>query len=163
MGLYSGPDREACWVALTSVLRTALASGDTPLLATFGRQHVAPPALAAEQQPALFVVQMRETRKPGPVIGAPVQLALAGFLILYVQVPSAGDEPAGAETQVGGTVLNRFLQAIDDALAPDDVRTGKCTLGGLVQHCWIEGDVDMDPGIFAGQGAAILPIKMLVP
>jgi hypothetical protein len=56
-----------------------------------------------------------------------------------------------------------MLQAIDVALEPDDIPRGPLTLGGLVTHCWIEGDTDMDTGIYTSQGAAIIPIRILVP
>jgi hypothetical protein len=159
MGLYSGVDREACWAALFAVLQGGLADAG---IVTLGRQHVMPPSLTPEQQPALFVVQARESRIPTPA-GLPVKLCLDGFLILYLQVPAAMDEAIGQETVLASTQMNVLLKAIDDALQPDNITTGKLTLGGLVTHCWLEGDVEMDPGIFSSQGAAILPIKMLVP
>jgi hypothetical protein len=158
MGLYSGVDREACWAALFAKLQTAL--GDD--LVTMSRQHIMPPTLTPEQQPALFLVQARETRKPTPA-GAPVQLVLNGFLILYLQVPAPLDEIPGEETTLAATQMNALLQSVDDAMQPDDLTTGRLTLGGLITHGWIEGDVEMDPGIFSQQGAAILPVKMLVP
>lgn len=159
MGLYSGVNREACWAALFALLQAKLAGMG---IVTMGRQHVQPPSLSPEQQPALFVVQTRESRAPMPP-GLPVKLCLDGFLILYLQVPTSLDQIVGQETSLAATQINVLLKAIDDALQPDNLVTGKQTLGGLVTHCWLEGDVDMDPGIFSSQGAAILPVKMLVP
>lgn len=158
MGLYSGIDREACWAALFALLKSKLGGS----YVTMSRQHLMPPGLTPEMQPALFVVQARESRKPTPA-GTPVQLVLDGFVILYLQVPAPMDELPGEETQLAATQLNTLLRGIDDALQPDSISTGRLTLGGLVTHCWIEGDVEMDPGIFSQQGAAILPVKMLVP
>lgn len=158
MGLYSGVDREAIWAALFALLQAKVGAS----YVTFGRHHVQPPTLPEELQPALFLVQMRETRAPRPV-GTPVKLTLSGYIILYVQTPAPLLDEIGSETVLGATLLNTMFQGIDDALQPDDPTTGKLTLGGLVSHCWIEGDVDMDPGIYTQQGAAIIPIKMLVP
>lgn len=159
MGLYSGVDREACWAALFAQLQAGLVTAG---LVTMSRQHSMPPMLTPEQQPALFLVQARETRKKSPR-GTPTQLCLHGFIILYLQVPSPLDEVIGQETVLASTQMNVLLKAIDDAMAPDDLVTGKLTLGGLVYDCWIDADVEMDPGIFSSQGAAILPVEMLVP
>lgn len=159
MGQYSGVDREAIWAALYALLQTKVGSS----YVTKGRHHVQPPTLTPEMQPAMFLVQVRETRAPRPVVGAPVKLTLSGFIILYAQMPAPLLDDVGAETVLGATTLNAMLQAIDDALQPTDLSTGRQTLGGLVHHCWIEGDVEMDPGIYTQQGAAIVPIKMLVP
>ena len=155
---YFSIDREPIWAALFALLEQSVGSS----YVTMGRHHVQPPQLAPEMQPALFLVQARETRMAKPP-GTPVRLTLSGFLILYFQAPAPLLEGVGVETVVGATALNALLKGIDDALEPDDVATGKLTLGGLVTHCWIEGDVDMDPGIYTQQGAAILPIRILVP
>lgn len=158
MGLYSGVDREPIWEALFALFKAKVGAD----YVTMSRHHVQPPALPQEMQPAFFLVQMRETRAPRPA-GTPVKLTLNGYIILYFQAPSQMLEDIGAETVLGSTTLNAMFKGIDDALQPDNPMTGKLTLGGLVDHCWIEGDVDMDPGIYSQQGAAILPIKMLVP
>jgi hypothetical protein len=158
MGQYDGVDREAIWAALFALLEAKVGAS----YITLGRKHIQPPALVAEQQPALFQVQVRETRGPRPP-GMPVKLALSGFLILYFQAPMPLLEGIGAETTLGATTLNALLKGIDDALVPDDPTTGRLTLGGLVHHCWIEGDADMDDGMYTQQGAAIVPIKILVP
>lgn len=159
MELYSGVDREPLWVALFNLLNEKLADSG---IVTFGRQHVQPPALTPEQQPALFLVQGRETRAKRPR-GTPTQLVLNGFLILYLQGPSPLDEVVGQETVNVSTQMNALLKAIDDALVPDDVVNGKLTLGGLVDDCWIDGDTEMDPCIYSSQAATISLVKMLVP
>lgn len=128
---------------------------------SLGRKHKAPPDLTTAEQPALFVVQVMERHMPKPP-GTPTKLALDGFLILYLQAPVV-DEQIGAETQLGATALNALFYAIDNAFQPDNVTTGKFTIGGLVTHCWIEGETKQDPGILGPQAAAILPVHILVP
>ena len=155
---FSGVNREAIWAALFTLLQSKLAGK----YVTLGRHHIQPPALPPEQQPALFMVQVRETRAPRPVIGAADKLTLQGFLILYAQMPAPMLDATGAETVLGATLLNQMFADIDTALAPD-MPNGRLTLGGLTHHCWIEGDVEMDPGLYTQQGAAIIPIKILVP
>jgi hypothetical protein len=152
-------NREAIWVALFALLQAQLANAG---FVTMSRTHVQPPVLTADQQPALFVVQGRETKAPRPQ-GFPGKITLAGFLIIYFQTPVPMTDPTGQETVNGATQLNAMLQAIDSALEPDDIPKGTLTLGGLVTHCWIEGDTDMDTGIYTQQGAAIIPIRIMVP
>jgi hypothetical protein len=155
---YNAVDREPVWAALFALLKRI----PNQLFTITSRQHTQPPTLAPEMQPGLFLIQARETRTPRPA-GFPVKITLNGFLVVYFQSPQPLVDEIGAETMVGATQLNALLAAIDTALIPDNVATGKLTLGGMVEHCWIEGDIDMDTGIYGQQGAAILPIKMLVP
>lgn len=127
-----------------------------------GRKHKAPPDLSPVEQPALFVVQVKETHVPQKPPGAPTKLVLHGFLIIYLTA-SAVNEDVGTETLLAATQLNALFTALDQVLLPDDPISGKFTLGGLVTHCWIEGDTDQDPGILGQQAAAILPVHILVP
>lgn len=158
MSNYDGVDREEVWAAFFALLKAQLGSQ----CVTMGRQHVQPPRLSLEQQPALFLVQGRETRAPRPS-GLPNKLTLSGFVVVYFEAPMPSLENTGDETVLGATTINALLKGIDDAMVPDDYASGRLTLGGLVEHCWIEGDVDIDPGIYSQQGAAILPVRILVP
>lgn len=155
---YIAIDREAIWAALFAYLKTKLSAS----FVTIGRKHVPPPQLTIPEQPALFQVAARELHIPTHPPGAPTKLVLRGFLVVYCYVDAA-QEDTGSETLLGETLLNNLLLAIDQALLPDDFATGKFTIGGLVTHCWIEGDSDMDPGIFGNQAAALLPLNILVP
>jgi hypothetical protein len=157
--MSSTVNREAIWVALFTLLQAKLADAG---YAVISRTHVQPPQLSADLQPALFVVQGRETHAPRPA-GFPAKITLSGFIILYYQAPMVLLQAIGTETINGATQLNAMLQAIDAALLPDHITSGKLTLGGLVEHCWIEGDSDMDTGIYGQQAAAIIPLKILVP
>jgi hypothetical protein len=158
MTAYSPLDREGIWTALFALLQSKLSTGYT----TMSRTHVQPPALNYELQPALFLVQARETKVRKPA-GLPKKTTLSGFIILYYQAPVPLLENIGAETINGATQLNAMLLAIDTALEPDNLGTGKLTLGGLVEDCYIEGDTDMDTGIYSNQAAAIVPLRILLP
>lgn len=62
------------------------------------------------------------------------------------------------------TGLNNLIDAIKAALDP--VPGLPQTLGltqTTVQHCWIEGRIDMHPGDLDGQAIAVIPIKILAP
>jgi hypothetical protein len=109
-----------------------------------------------EQMPALFQVQTKEMTKQQR--GLPTQWTLGIELYLYV----------GTNTQMDDTVtpsllLNPILDAVDNALRPDNQALGTCTLGGLVSHAWIAGAIETSEGNLGSIEAAIVPIEMLVP
>ncbi len=72
---------------------------------------------------------------------------------LYIYCSNGGNDNLSP-----GEVLNPLLDAIEVALAPDNIVTRKCTLGGLVQHCWIEGTVETFEGTLGDREVAIVPI-----
>lgn len=154
---YTSVDREEIWAALFEWLKAKVGAQ----FVSIGRKHKAPPDLSLAEQPALFVIQVKETHLPKPP-GTPTKLILHGFLIVYLQLPDIQAE-VGYEEELAATKMNAIYRALDDAFQPDDLRSGKFTLGGLVTHCWIEGDTDQDPGILGPQAAAILPVHILVP
>ena len=84
------------------------------------------------------------------------------MVVLYCQSYSLAEDEVGQDTALGATTLNALFKLVDQAFAPDSPN-GKFTLGGLVEHCWIEGNTDQDPGIVSQQAAAIVPVKILVP
>lgn len=128
---------------------------------SIGRKHLKPPSLSIAQQPALFLVQVMEGHNPKPM-GAPTKLTLDGFLIIYLQGPNAQEE-IGQEQWLAATDLNNIFKALDDVFQPDDITTGKFTIGNLVTHCWFEGETRQDPGILGNQASAILPLHIFVP
>ena len=154
---YAAINREAIWAALFAWFKAQLGSN----FVVYSRKHTAPPQLVPADQPAFFQVAVREKHVPDKPPGAPSKLLLRGYLILYI-FDNSPTEDVGQETVLAETTMNNLLQAIDAALVPDNPTFGKFTIGGLVTHCWIEGDSDLDPGIFGPQCAAILPIFILV-
>lgn len=128
---------------------------------SIGRKHVKPPQLKTPDQPTLFQVFAEETGIPQKPPGMPAKLLMKGYLIVYAFNPSPV-ENIGQEVLLGETILNNLLYAIDSALLPDDVNSGKFTIGGLVTHCWREGRSSLDPGIFGNQLGALLPLNVLI-
>lgn len=146
--------REAIAVALLALFKAAPGG-----FVTIGRRHIMPPQLSGMQQPALFLAGTMEDSKQMSR-GVPGRTVVEFALFVYCQ-GSGVQEPAGEETAVTETVLNALLANIDAALAPDI--NGNQTLGGLVSHCWIEGQTFKDPGLLSDQAMAIVPVRMLVP
>lgn len=58
--------------------------------------------------------------------------------------------------------LNDLLDAFEAVIDPYpgvDVQT----LGNRVSHCWIEGQIEIDPGDVDAIGKAVIPLRILVP
>jgi hypothetical protein len=143
--------RDAILNALYLLLKTKLGSNVT----TMGRRHMMPPQLTSAMQPALFVVQGPEEKDPRPR-GTGGKITLHVFLVAYCY-------DTASDAVHGTTQLNTLIGQIEDALAPDTFNPSVLTLGGQAYECWIEGQADIDPGVFGQQAFAILPVKILVP
>lgn len=108
----------------------------------------------AAEQPALFMAQGRELATPGdPVRGLPTQWTLQVEVYLYART-DGGLAP--------GTVMNPLLDALEAALKPDNAMQRCQTLGGLVEHCWIEGELETDEGTLGDQAVCIVPVRIRV-
>ena len=85
------------------------------------------------------------------------EIKLHAKLYIYV-VNGSGDDAAP------GTVLNPLLDAIQALYGPGatDPNTRKQTLGGLVKHARIEGEVLTFEGTLGNTEVAIVPIELLV-
>ena len=104
------------------------------------------------EQPALFQAQKRESVSTEPGLN-PVWL-LSLDLYIYARTGEDRDESPA-------TVINPLVDAVLETLAPDPI-TNKQTLGGLVQHAWVEGTIETDEGVLGEQGVAIIPIIIKV-
>ena len=142
--------RDTILNALYQLLKTKLGSNVT----TIGRRHMMPPQLTSAMQPALFVIQGAELREPHPR-GTGGKLTMRALLVAYCY-DNAGNSD-------GSTKLNILIGQIEDALAPDTANPAVLTLCGLVYNCWIDGESDIDPGVFGQQAVAIIPVSILVP
>ncbi len=93
--------------------------------------------------------------------GLPTQWKLGARLYIYVKT-NASMLPS----ETPASTLNPILDAVDGALAPDATDSkgdAVCTLGGLVSHCWIEGEIETSEGLLGDTEVAIVPIEILVP
>lgn len=105
--------------------------------------------VAPADQPALFQCEPRQIAQRSPGLDTVWLLPVDA----YVYVNTGADRDMAP-----GRIMNPLLDAISAALAPDNPMTNKCTLGGLVVHCWIEGEIETDEGALGDQGVAIIPI-----
>lgn len=63
---------------------------------------------------------------------------------------------------VPATTNNQILDALEAILAPPPGYETQ-TLGGLVHHCWMDGNILKVPGDIDGDGLIVVPVHMLVP
>ena len=106
------------------------------------------------EQPALFARYLKDifpTRATGVLPKTIIEAEL------WIYSGAGGDPDAVPED-----ALLALIDAVELGLQPSPA-TGVQTLGGVVVHCWIEGDLDLSPGDLGGQAMAIIPIKMLAP
>jgi len=128
-----------------------------PEFNTISRRFRTPANVSPPEMPALFIVEPNEQRVRS-IEGLPEIAMLEIDLYFYIDAgQDPNDEPISA--------MNVLLDKIADALKPDypEPLDQVCTLGGLVQHCWIEGTVEKDPGDLTGKGICRVPIKITVP
>lgn len=104
-------------------------------------------------QPALLQVELGE--KWNARVGLPPVVTLNARLFVYCE----SNDP----TQAVSTQMNGLLDAVTNALAPAPEPRGafRQTLGGLVQHAGIAGDIVIAEGL-SGQSEAVIPIEILV-
>lgn len=107
--------------------------------------------VSPNMQPALYMTctsQIAEQRT-----GFPAKYFLDAKIYIYAHRDTAGDVPS--------TILNTILDEIDSILAPNPNPTFKQTLDGLVEHCWVNGNIETDEGTLGNQAVAIVPIRIL--
>lgn len=148
-------NRETIAAALFAKLAT-LSAGGSPLFVTTSRrlQHWAD--VPAESQPALYQIQTRE--ECARTRGKPPLWKLRLSLYLYVHTMAQTDS-----TIVPSQLLNPLLDAVEAALAPDDIANDVCSLGGIVSSCYIDGAIETSEGLLGDQEVAIIPITIVVP
>ena len=140
-------NREAVYSALFNKLRDV-----APFRVTSRRlQHWSD--VAPADQPALFIAQRNEVVNPVP--GLPYVWELR--VDVYVYANTRDDR-----TRAPAEILNPIVDAVVAALAPSPVTGNKLTLGGLVEHCWIEGEIVTDEGVMGDQGVVIIPVVLKV-
>ena len=139
--------REAIYAALFALLSGA------PFFRTATRRIKEYADVDQATQPALLQVELGE--KWNARVGAPPLITLAARLFLYCE----SNDP----TAPVSTPMNALLDAVTLALAPPLLPHGpfRQTLGGLVQHAGIAGEITIAEGL-SGQSEAVIPIEILV-
>ena len=97
---------------------------------------------------------------------SPGVVTLSKTIVIYATLPGGGSSAGPSGTVPGGEVFNPLIESVENALAQHDSASQNClTLGGLVSHCWLEGNGMMMTGELdevAGQGMQTLPVKIMM-
>lgn len=106
--------------------------------------------VSRDQRPALFMTCHGES----PTYRAenvPAYNKLSVRLFVYLD--------ASDENTIGDTDISIILDSIDAALSPGPGEQRQ-TLGNLVSHCRVDGEILRDPGDIDGDGMIIIPISV---
>lgn len=150
--------RESIYTALAALLKTITG------MVSVSRVYRSPTDYSsAVQLPAGCIDEVTEGATV-PVHGNPAVYRLDVHFWMYLPAPQVSQIP-GQETLIPMTALNNMLDALDVALpnpaSPDENYT---TLGGLVEHVWIEGKILKTAGVGNGNtplSIARVPILIL--
>lgn len=148
------PSREQIYTALLATLKK------TAAFQVVTRKYVDPSTLVDAQCPALIQLEISEHSKHTHPNMSPISVLRVDATVV-VCVPQI-TQVIGQEQDVPQQLLNPLLDAIDAALAPDNPSRSKFTLGGLVEHCYIEGEILKDQGVLFPKAAAVIPIEILL-
>jgi len=150
------PTREQVFAALWARVSAATIGGN-PAFVTKDRTVLPWDAVPSELYPCLFMAKGSE--QIARVRGLPPKITMNALLYIYAITNAQSDDSAASPSEI----LNPLLDAIDAALAPDSNETNTCTLGGIVSHAWISGEIMTTEGALGNIEAALVPIEVLVP
>ncbi len=102
--------------------------------------------------PAAFQMQGKQSIKKE--INKPPVYVLNADWFLYAYQPNTALPPS--------TMLNTMVDLATAQLVPP-AGVGKFTLGGLVEDCAINGEIELYEGLLGDRAVAIIPIRILVP
>lgn len=105
----------------------------------------------SSSQPALYMAKGSESVQQ--VTGQPSRVTMDAKVWVYAYSTDPSVSPSSP--------LNAILDGIMAAVAPTPGPQNKQTLGGLVEHCWIDGEIITDEGSLGEQAVAQINIKML--
>lgn len=108
--------------------------------------------VSPNMQPALYMTVVSQSAEQ--ITGFPTKYTLDAKVWIYTHRDTADEIPS--------TAINRILDELDGVLMPPAGPSFKQTLGGLVEHCWINGEIVTDEGTLGNQAVAIVPIRLLV-
>jgi hypothetical protein len=142
--------RETISAALFALLQGTKIAGN-PAFVTTGRRGRIWSDTTPADQPAMYLIHTGEMAVQNQAYG------LTKWLLHYdILVYARADTNS---TAAPDTMINSILDAIDAqmlAIPPGE----RQTLGGVVYHAWIEGQILIDTGIIDQQVAIMIPCKV---
>lgn len=99
-------------------------------------------------------------------VAGPVKRTLMRTVVIYAIKPGSNTPDGTDMTSIGASYMNPLIESVENVIEQDDnLSFGTNTLGGLVRHCWVEGDGLLIPGDIDQTGLAMqtIPVKILIP
>ena len=146
------PTREQVALALFTLLESLKISGNPAFVTTSRRPQL---WASTTSFPALYMGNPKESYEYQHGTSSPAHITLDFDIFIYINVSDPNVTP--------DTQMNSLIDAIEAALQGTPATNGVQSLGGIVDHCWIEGSVLRAPGYLNGQGMALMTIRVLVP
>jgi hypothetical protein len=106
--------------------------------------------------PAIYLVQHPGEEHTRTGKGVPVKRTLKCHFVMYFYTADGG-------STVPATACNAGLDAIDDAINLTGNPGNVQTLGGLVEHVYTEGAVDIAEGLLQDFSVVAVPVTILIP
>ena len=143
---------EAVYAALFARLQTAVFPGAIALNKR-ARMVLVPDEVAVADQPALILVQGPMHAEQKELFG-PTKWTLTALAVVYFRADVSTVSPS----PLPATLANYMVWGLANALGTLPPYQ-KQTLGGLVEHCWIEGAVSVE--VVSEQVVITVPIYLL--
>lgn len=107
----------------------------------------------AESQPCVFLHRLTQTAEQTHAYGVTKWIWRS---MIWIYFRSDGYRTS---TTYPDQVTDPILDSIEQ-LFQTEPGAGRLSLGGLVQHCWIDGTIYFDPGLEDNQAVILVPISI---
>lgn len=111
----------------------------------------------SSMMPYLILCTPKETYPQRAISALPAKRTFQSEIIVWFATGQNQDK-----NYFPDTFINNFMDSLDEILAPIPPRDTQ-TLGGLVDHCYIKGDITRVPGDLDGLGMIHIPLEIVVP
>lgn len=146
-------NRDACFLALFNlVTQDSRAVAQFVTMKRLLKHHA---DVDASDMPALFMFQLPETRQYKGK-GIPAIRTLHCIFAVYYNAPDP-------DATLPATLLNTAADIIDDIISEPGNPQNTQTLGGLVEHVYIEPSIENYEGLLQQDSILVAHVAMLVP
>ena len=109
----------------------------------------------ADAMPALFLTETGENWvKPGK--GIPAKRTLTAMLAMYTST----SQPNAV---LPATLINALMDTVDEVIENVGNPSNAQTLGGLVEHVYLEGEVEIYEAFLQDKSIVLVPLTILLP
>lgn len=134
---------------LSTVLKTM------PSIKTVSRRYKDYSSVSVSLMPYLILMKPREQYPPRAISALPAKRTFKAELVIYI---SAGSD----QTTIPDETVCDLMDELDTIFRPP-IGSQTLTLSGLVDFCYIDGEVLCVPGDLDGIGLMHVPLTIVVP